>query len=102
MDFLDIFALIVIAILLAVVIWLVVLLGSMPGNIAKKRGHPQTDAIQALGWIGIITLGVSWFIGIVWAYTKPIGGSSTDLALDARIKTLESQLEQLRSGEDAS
>ena len=102
MDFLDIFALIVIAILLAVVIWLVVLLGSMPGNIAKKRGHPQTEAIQALGWIGIITLGVSWFIGIVWAYTKPIGGSSTDLALDARIKTLESQLEQLRSGEDAS
>ena len=102
MDFLDIFALIVIAILLAVVIWLVVLLGSMPGNIAKKRGHPQTDAIQALGWIGIITLGVSWFIGIVWAYTKPIGGSSTDLALDARIRTLENQLEQLRSGEDAS
>ncbi len=102
MDFLDIFALIVMAILLAVVIWLVVLLGSMPGSIAKERGHPQTDAIQVMGWIGIITLGVSWFIGIVWAYTKPIGGSSTDLALDARIKTLESQLEQLRSGEDAS
>jgi hypothetical protein len=102
MDFLDIFALIVIAILLATVIWLVVLFGSMPGNIAKKRGHPQADAIQALGWIGVITLGVSWFIGIVWAYTKPIGGSSTDLALDARIKTLESQLEQLRSGEDPS
>jgi len=102
MDFLDIFALIVIAILLAVVIWLVVLLGSMPGDIAKKRGHPQTDAIQALGWIGIITLGVSWFIGIVWAYTKPTGGSSTDLTLEARIKAVEGQLEQLRSGEDAS
>ena len=102
MDFLDIFALIVMAILLAVVIWLVVLLGSMPGNIAQKRGHPQTEAIQALGWIGIITLGVSWFIGIVWAYTKPIGMSSTDLALDARIKTLENQLEQLQSGEDTS
>jgi len=64
----------------------------MPGNIAKKRGHPQTEAIQALGWIGIITLGLSWFIAIVWAYTNPIGRSSTDLALDARIKALESQL----------
>jgi hypothetical protein len=85
-----------------VVIWLVVLLGSMPGNIAKKRGHPQAEAIQALGWIGIITLGISWFIAIVWAYTKPTGKNSTDPALDARIKALESQLEQLQRGEDAS
>ena len=102
MDFLDIFALIVIAILLAAVIWLVVLLGSMPGNIAKKRGHPQTEAIQALGWIGIITLGISWFIAFVWAYTNPAGKSPTDLALDARIKAIEGQLEQLQSGERAS
>ena len=102
MDFLDIFALIVMAILLAVVIWLVVLLGSMPGNIARKRGHPQTEAIQVLGWIGIITLGISWFIAIVWAYTNPVGDSSKDVALDARIKTLESQLEQLQSGEGGS
>lgn len=102
MDFLDIFALIVIAILLAMTIWLVVLLGSMPGNIARKRGHPQTEAIQALGWIGIITLGISWFIAIVWAYTKPVGNNSTDPALDARIKVLESQLEQLQSAERGS
>ncbi len=102
MDFFDIFALIVMAILLAVVIWLVVLLGSMPGNIARKRGHPQTEAIQVLGWIGIITLGISWFIAIVWAYTNPVGDSSKDVALDARIKALESQLEQLQSGEGGS
>ncbi len=102
MDFFDIFALIVMAILLAVVIWLVVLLGSMPGNIAKKRGHPQTEAIQVLGWIGIITLGISWFIAIVWAYTNPVGDSSTNVALDARIQAIESQLEQLQSGEGGS
>ena len=102
MDFLDIFALIVIAILLAFVIWLVVLLGSMPGNIAKKRNHPQADAIQVLGWIGVITLGVSWFIGFVWAYTKPFGTSTTDPALDARVKELENQLEQLQAREEAS
>ena len=55
MDALDIFALLVIILLLAVVIWLVVLLGSWPGSIARKRNHPQADAITALGWIGIIT-----------------------------------------------
>jgi hypothetical protein len=97
---LDIFALVVIALLIAVVIWLVVLLGSMPGNIAKKRGHPQADAIQALGWIGIITLGAGWLVAIVWAYTKPFGAG--DPALEARVEALESRLEQLQGGEAES
>jgi hypothetical protein len=60
--FLDIFALVVIAMLLAVAIWLVVLLGNMPGDIARKRQHPQAEAISALGWIGIITMGLGWFM----------------------------------------
>ena len=47
--FLDIFALVVIALLLGVVIWLVVLLGNMPGEIARKRNHQQSQAITALG-----------------------------------------------------
>jgi len=38
---LDIFALIVMGILIAVVVWFVVLLGPMPGRIATDRGHPQ-------------------------------------------------------------
>jgi len=102
MGVLDIFALIVIAILLSMVIWLVVLLGSLPGNIARKRSHPQAEAITALGWIGVITLGVGWFVAIVWAYAKPLGAGATDPAVDARIKALESQLEQLLAGEHAS
>ena len=102
MGVLGVFALIVIAIMISLVIWLVVLLGTLPGNIARKRGHPQADAITALGWIGVITLGVGWFIGIVWAYTIPAGAGSSDLALNNRIKALESQLEQLRAGEGAS
>ena len=46
--FLDIFALVVIALLIAVVIWLVVLLGSMPGKIARERNHPQADAVTTM------------------------------------------------------
>jgi len=102
MDVLDIFALIVMGILLAVAIWLVVLLGSMPGKIAKAHGHPQAEAIQVLGWIGIITLGISWFIAITWAYTKPIGKASTDPGLDVRVKALENQIGQLQRGGDES
>ena len=92
--FLDIFALIVIAILLALVIWLVVLLGNMPGDIARKRQHPQAEAISALGWVGIITMGLGWFIAIVWAYYKP-GAAEADL--NKRIEDLESKLEALQT-----
>jgi hypothetical protein len=70
---LEIFALVVIGVLIAVVIWLVVLLGPLPGNVAHRRGHPQADAIRVLGWIGIVTLGPAWLAALVWAYTKPIG-----------------------------
>ena len=92
--FLDIFALVVIAILLAVVIWLVVLLGNMPGDIARKRQHPQAEAISALGWIGVITMGLGWFIAIVWAYHKP-GAANVDIS--RRIEALESELKALQS-----
>ena len=57
---LDIFALIVMGVLIAVVVWFIVLLGPMPGRIATDRGHPQPDAIRVLGWIGLITLGLAW------------------------------------------
>ena len=96
--FLDIFALVVIALLLGVVIWLVVLLGNMPGEIARKRNHPQAQAIMALGWIGLITMGVGWFVAIVWAYYKPDNPDVADSDLQHRVKDLEDQLQQLQAG----
>ena len=90
--FLDIFALIVIAILLAAVIWLVVFLGNVPGDIARKRNHPQSEAISALGWIGLITMGVGWFVAMVWAYYKP---DATDSSLHKRVDEMENQIKQL-------
>ena len=92
---LDIFALIVMGILLAVVIAAVVKLGPLPGNIAKKRGHPQADAITVLGWIGIITMGASWLIALVWAYTRSAEQQSEHLA--ERVASLETELGILKS-----
>jgi hypothetical protein len=94
MEVLDIFALVVIALLIAVVIWLVVLLGSMPGKIARARNHPQADAITALGWIGIITVGASWLLAIVWAYYTP---STSHNELEKRIEALEARLQQTQA-----
>jgi H+/Cl- antiporter ClcA len=95
---LDIFALVVIAILLGVVIWLVVLLGNIPGEIARKRNHPQAEAITALGWIGLITMGISWFVAMVWAYYKQ---DATGSDLEQRVEDLENRLrnQQASGGE---
>ena len=97
---LDIFALIVIGILIAVVIVAVVKLGPIPGNIAKKRGHPQADAINVLGWIGVITMGLAWPFALVWAFTRT--AEQQKEYLSERVATLESELATLKTdGADA-
>ncbi|TWU13391.1 Inner membrane protein YiaW [Symmachiella macrocystis] len=71
MDFLDIFALLILVVLAASLVGLWVLLGMLPGMIAKKRRHPQADAISVCGWWGAVTIGVLSPIAYVWAYTNP-------------------------------
>lgn len=92
---LDIFSLIVMGILIAAVIAAVVFLGPMPGKIAKKRGHPQADAIYVLGWIGIITMGLAWPFALVWAYTRSAEQHADHLG--ERVATLETELAILKT-----
>lgn len=92
---LNIFALVVMGVLVAAVIAAVVKLGPLPGNIAKERGHPQAEAINVLGWIGLITLGVAWLIALVWAFTCPAEQHSESLS--ERVAALESELAALKS-----
>lgn len=97
---LDIFALVVMGVLIALIIFLVVVIGPIPGNIAQRRGHPQADAIKALGWIGIITFGLAWPIALVWAYTR--SGEQHANYLSERVATLEAELSAMKiQGGDA-
>jgi fatty acid desaturase len=68
---LDIFALIVLVILVAAGLGIWALLGAYPGKIARERKHPQADAIAVCGWWGAITLGILTPLAFVWAYTNP-------------------------------
>ena len=95
---LDIFALVVMLLLVGAVIWLVVFLGNMPGDIARKRNHPQVAAISALGWIGVITLGAGFLVAIVWAYYIPGNVAEPDEKLKKRIVSLEQQLQDMQAG----
>ena len=68
---LDLFALIVLIVLVVAALGLWALLGIYPGKIARQRNHPQADAISACGWWGAITLGILSPIAFIWAFTNP-------------------------------
>jgi hypothetical protein len=74
---LDAFAFVVFAVLILVAVVIIVSLGKLPGQLARKWGHPQAPAINALSWIGIATGGLLWPIAFVWAFVNPIAGKST-------------------------
>ena len=73
---LDIFALIVLIALLAAAVAVWVILGMLPGRIARARNHPQADAINVCGWWGVLTMGILCPLAFIWAYTNP--GSVTN------------------------
>lgn len=106
--FLDIFAFVVFGILFLAIVIAIVGLGSLPGNIARRRGHPQADAITAAGWIGIASLGIFWPIAFVWAFLRPANeavpqtsqeGDESALLVDIqnRLKSLELAVDKLRA-----
>jgi hypothetical protein len=68
---LDIFALIVLLVLVGCFLAVWALLGIYPGKIARQRNHPQADAINVCGWCGAITLGILAPIAFIWAYSNP-------------------------------
>ena len=68
---LDAFAFLVFAILIAVAVTVIVKLGQLPGQLARKWGHPQASAINAASWIGIATGGLLWPLAFIWAFTTP-------------------------------
>ena len=73
---LDLFALLVLLTLFAAIIAAWIILGVLPGRIARSRHHPQAEAIHICGWAGALTMGILSPIAYIWAYTKPIAKSA--------------------------
>ena len=67
----DIFALIVLLVLVVCLLAGWAALGYYPGKIARERNHPQAEAISICGWIGALTLGVFAPLAFIWAFTNP-------------------------------
>jgi hypothetical protein len=63
---------IILVVLILLIIWIYMMLAAIPGNKARERGHPQADAINVLGWIGLLLGLVPWVIALVWAHMTPV------------------------------
>ena len=78
---LDIFALVVLIVLLATGLAAWALLGMYPGRIARARNHPQAEAISVCGWWGALTMGILTPIAFIWAFSNPahaLSGKTTE------------------------
>jgi uncharacterized BrkB/YihY/UPF0761 family membrane protein len=68
---LQIFALVILLVLLVTALCIIVLLARLPGQVARNRGHPQAEAIAVAGWCSVLLPIPLWPLAMVWAYYKP-------------------------------
>ena len=100
--FLNYFSLAILCIGLLLVFYTFIFIHEIPYEIAKKRNHPQVEAIYVACWLSLFTLHAIWPIVFLWAVAKPgpirvavTDGTSTELA--DRIALLEQEITTLRA-----
>ncbi len=79
----------------------IIALCDIPYQIAKKRNHPQQDAIQIAGWLSLLTLQILWPLVWIWATLyredRGWGFQQSGDAANSTPQPLEQQLSQLQS-----
>jgi hypothetical protein len=65
---LDIFAWIVLVVLVGSTVAVVVFLAALPGRIARGRKHPWAQAVTVAGWITFFLGFALWPVALIWAY----------------------------------
>ena len=68
MTALDIFAWIVLIVLVLTTVAVLVFLAMLPGMIARRRNHPWAQAVNVAGWITLIFVFPLWPVALIWAY----------------------------------
>ena len=64
----DIFAWVVLIVLIVTLVGIFVALGMIPGHIAKKRNHPWAEAVTIGGWATLICGFVFYPLVLIWAF----------------------------------
>lgn len=101
---LDYFALGVLLFVVVVIFYGVIAIHDIPYEIAKKRNHPQQDALHIAGWVSLFTLHAIWPFLWIWAtlYREDRGwGFSTvakrELSLEEDVSTLRQTVTNLQA-----
>jgi prepilin signal peptidase PulO-like enzyme (type II secretory pathway) len=68
MSFIDVFAWLVLLVVIATAVGLFIALGMIPGHIARKRDHPWAEAVAVGSWAALIFGFLLWPVVLVWAY----------------------------------
>lgn len=68
MSGLDIFAWIVLVVLVASTVFVVVFMAMWPGMVARRRNHPWAEAVAIGGWVTLFLGFVLWPVVLIWAY----------------------------------
>jgi hypothetical protein len=92
---LDYVALFVIFFLMIAATAVILFFGELPGKIARKRGHPWPEAVDAASWMGHIFIFIPFYpLALLWAFLPfpaSHAGNTSDApeAKDARDKLRE-------------
>ena len=102
---LEYFALAILCLSVTAIFYLFIFIHDLPYNIAKKRNHPQKEAIHYACWLSLFTLHAIWPIIFMWsvmnrsALRVRLDQDSSDLqnellSLQERISMLEKKLDK--------
>jgi hypothetical protein len=96
--FLNYFSLGILFMGLLMVFYGFIYLHDLPHSIAKKRKHPQTEAIHVACWLSLFTLHAIWPIVFIWAISnrQPVPVAMSDAEITNRAAALE-QLKALEA-----
>lgn len=100
--FLNYLSLAILCLGLLMVFYAFIFLHNLPYSIAKKRNHPQVEAIHVACWLSLFTFHAIWPVVYIWAVTvqSPIEvavGEKQPGDLEQRLKALEGRLGKIES-----
>jgi hypothetical protein len=92
---LDVLTFIVLGVLLSAGLYAAFRLGALPGQIARQRAHPQADAINVAGWLGVLTLGLLWPFALIWAFTRSRAAPDAEPEQSRELQSLSGRIRAL-------
>lgn len=102
--FLDYVALFILLFVCVFIFYGIIAIHDIPYEIAKKRNHPQQDALHIAGWVSLFTLHAIWPFLWIWAtlYREDRGWGFQALekredALEQEVDTLKQRIEALEA-----